>query len=338
MNFFVDNSSKKMFQSASTAGFAIFLFYILPYVFSYYFGEQIGLLFASLTFEEQLFFDGALQIGFLLISVGLACFIFKFDFFSIFKLRGITKDEDNPYIFNKGSSIAIFLFFGLPIMYFLNLASGTISQQITALFEGGGIYVPEVDISVQNTSTYHMALYLVRISVMAPLIEEILIRGIVLKALLPFGSKIAIFVSALMFGLVHGNIGQAVAALVIGIAFGYITVKTKSIYPAIILHAINNLIAGLGSYFIISESMSVPSTIYVFVTFTLIVSGGIFFLGGAITYIVKKLLKKNSSLFIYETNSEPLSKRLTFVMLNPFIVLYFVFNIAMFIYSFFLIN
>ena len=62
--------------------------------------------------------------------------------------------------------------------------------------------------SVSGTSdTVSMFLYA---SVLAPISEELLFRGFILRSLRPFGKRFAIFGSAFFFGLFHGNLLQTV--------------------------------------------------------------------------------------------------------------------------------
>lgn len=87
----------------------------------------------------------------------------------------------------------------------------------------------------------------VAIGLLAPLAEEIVFRGAVLRALLGcFGEKkhwIAIVLSALIFGFIHFNIAQGVHAFIIGLLLGWMYYRTGSLVPGIILHWINNTIA-----------------------------------------------------------------------------------------------
>ena len=75
----------------------------------------------------------------------------------------------------------------------------------------------------------------------APISEELLFRGLVLRSMEPHGKKFAIFASALMFGLYHGNVIQIPFAFVVGLVLGYVTVE-YNIGWAIVLHMFNNLI------------------------------------------------------------------------------------------------
>jgi len=54
---------------------------------------------------------------------------------------------------------------------------------------------------------------------------------------------IAIIVSALIFGVVHGNLSQGVHAFIIGLLLGWMYYRTNSIVPGIVLHWINNTLA-----------------------------------------------------------------------------------------------
>lgn len=88
--------------------------------------------------------------------------------------------------------------------------------------------------------SFSMFLYM---GLAAPIFEEILFRGLVLRTLEPFGRKFAILGSAFLFGIFHGNILQTPFAFAVGLILGYVTLE-YSIGWAIVLHTINNLILG----------------------------------------------------------------------------------------------
>ena len=77
----------------------------------------------------------------------------------------------------------------------------------------------------------------------APIAEELLCRGFVQWTLMPFGKGFAIFGSAFIFGLFHGNILQAPMAFMVGLVLGYVAAE-YSIVWAMILHMINNMVLG----------------------------------------------------------------------------------------------
>lgn len=92
--------------------------------------------------------------------------------------------------------------------------------------------------------------YFIMMVIAAPLLEEILFRGIILDGFLKnYKSLHAILVSAFIFALVHGNLVQGLNAFILGALFGWIYWKTKSIIPTIVIHAVNNALAFAGSFY-----------------------------------------------------------------------------------------
>lgn len=81
------------------------------------------------------------------------------------------------------------------------------------------------------------------VSLAAPVFEEILFRGLILRSLQPYGKKFAIFTSAYLFGMFHGNIVQSPYAFLIGLVLGYVTIEYSMVW-AVVLHMGNNLILG----------------------------------------------------------------------------------------------
>lgn len=78
-------------------------------------------------------------------------------------------------------------------------------------------------------------------AILAPISEEILFRGYIQRTLLPFGKKFAIFGSAMLFGLFHGNLVQTPYAFLVGLVLGYVAAE-YSVAWAMVLHMVNNLV------------------------------------------------------------------------------------------------
>jgi membrane protease YdiL (CAAX protease family) len=82
--------------------------------------------------------------------------------------------------------------------------------------------------------------------VMAAVSEEMLFRGIILQSLEQFkDAASAIVLSAIFFALIHFNPWAAIQIAVLGFVLGYLSWKSQSIWPAVLLHAANNLLAYL---------------------------------------------------------------------------------------------
>ena len=79
------------------------------------------------------------------------------------------------------------------------------------------------------------------ISVLGPVLEEMLFRGAITKVLLrKYSPAKAIILSALIFGVFHINPVQVVGAMLSGILFAWLYYKTGSIVPGILIHVLNN--------------------------------------------------------------------------------------------------
>lgn len=79
------------------------------------------------------------------------------------------------------------------------------------------------------------------VAIAAPILEELIFRGVVLKGFLKrYDPKKAIVWSAVIFGVAHLNPWQFVAAFAVGLVIGYMYWKTQSIWPGIFIHFINN--------------------------------------------------------------------------------------------------
>ncbi len=106
---------------------------------------------------------------------------------------------------------------------------------------------------------------LVFVVILAPVAEELFFRKLLIPRLLPFGEKPAIIISGLLFGLIHGNFSQFFYAFGLGIAFGFIFVKTGKVIYTIILHMIINFFGSVISLLIIDAPMVVTALYGVFV-------------------------------------------------------------------------
>ncbi|MDE7249661.1 MAG: CPBP family intramembrane metalloprotease, partial [Lachnospiraceae bacterium] len=85
---------------------------------------------------------------------------------------------------------------------------------------------------------------LLQVCIIAPVIEEILMRGFVLGGLKnTYGVIVALFISALFFTILHFNMVQTLSAFVCGIILGLLYIKTDSIPCCIIAHCGYNLIS-----------------------------------------------------------------------------------------------
>lgn len=105
--------------------------------------------------------------------------------------------------------------------------------------------------------------------ILAPIGEESLLRGLVMKQLEKYGFSVAacIIIQGIFFGIIHMNLIQGIYAIPIGILYGFVAYKTKSILPSIYMHMINNFLATIVGY-LPEQFSSLAVTLPVFVIAT----------------------------------------------------------------------
>jgi membrane protease YdiL (CAAX protease family) len=112
------------------------------------------------------------------------------------------------------------------------------------------------------------------------ILEEVAFRGVILAMFLRFyNPPKAILFSAVGFGTIHlGNMlgggdpvwvaGQAVWAAILGLFYGYVTLKTNSLLPAMIVHYLGNLfVPALNAY--IQTNATIPEQALYGIIFTM---------------------------------------------------------------------
>jgi membrane protease YdiL (CAAX protease family) len=81
----------------------------------------------------------------------------------------------------------------------------------------------------------------ITVCLLAPVLEEMLFRGIVLRSFLhQYSRRGAIVGSAALFGLAHLNIYQFAVGLIVGCILGWLYERARSLWPCIFLHASYN--------------------------------------------------------------------------------------------------
>jgi membrane protease YdiL (CAAX protease family) len=117
-------------------------------------------------------------------------------------------------------------------------------QLLCALWESAfGTQV--IDSMAQVATAQRDVGMLLYIGIAAPVFEEILFRGFVMRVLRPYGKCFAIMASAFLFGIFHEHILQSPFAFAMGLILGYTAVEF-SLKWAIAVHMINNLVLGIG--------------------------------------------------------------------------------------------
>lgn len=142
---------------------------------------------------------------------------------------------DSSHFGGKGLLCALVAFVG-------TLSVNFISDPMVSLLPKMPDFLKEM---LEQMTSGNIFVNLLMVSIFAPIFEEWLCRGMVLRGLLnnkvkPFW---AIVISAAFFAVIHANPWQAIPAFLMGVLFGYVYYKTGSIKLTMFMHFVNNTMA-----------------------------------------------------------------------------------------------
>lgn len=118
---------------------------------------------------------------------------------------------------------------------------------LNAMVIGFGFQFSTPDLTVKNDLVYDIV-FIASALIAAPMIEELIFRGIFTQALLRYDVRFAVIGSALLFSMMHLNLVQGVPTFLLGLILGYVFVKTKSVKACIFIHFMNNLLSVGANY------------------------------------------------------------------------------------------
>lgn len=92
-----------------------------------------------------------------------------------------------------------------------------------------------------GSSPLGVTIALVTVGLVAPFIEELVFRGVVFGAVRRRLSMLpSVLAVSVLFGLYHGSFWMAVPTFILGCATGWLSVRHKTLWPAIALHVLYN--------------------------------------------------------------------------------------------------
>lgn len=154
--------------------------------------------------------------------------------------------EQNEFSF--GSMVGAF-FVCVAAMEIGNMVGNSISSSITQAFD-----VESSNVVAELLMGNELWQNIIVVVIAGPIFEELFFRKFMIDRLVKYGDKVAIVVSALAFGLFHGNIVQFVYATLLGMVFAYVYLKSGKIYLSMILHMLINFIGGVAGVLILQKS------------------------------------------------------------------------------------
>lgn len=124
---------------------------------------------------------------------------------------------------------------------FATIAMAFVTEPVSALLPAAPEWFEQI---MESMTGGNFILSFIAVSVFAPIFEEWLCRGMVLRGLLTKMKPVwAITVSAVFFAVLHMNPWQALPAFLLGLLFGYVYYKTGSLKLTMLMHFTNNTMA-----------------------------------------------------------------------------------------------
>ncbi len=131
----------------------------------------------------------------------------------------------------------------VPVCYAAMYAGSLIGNIINLFFMGikGGIIEDQLSELISSSDIWLTILVTV---IIAPALEEIIFRKLLIDRLYRYGEMFSILVSGIAFGIYHQNFYQFFYAAFIGLIFGYVYCKSGRVIYTILLHMILNFLGG----------------------------------------------------------------------------------------------
>ena len=211
-----------------------------------------------------------------------------------------TNKENRYFKVNKKLNITDFITY-FALIFWVNLFLNLISLAIN--IEGQKFIV--------QRPIYTDIIYAICI---APILEEVVFRGVLMTNLKKYGIKTAIIISSLFFGISHYNIYMVIPAFFIGIVLACVAYKYSLKY-SVLLHVLMNIVANMPKIIFVIRSQNDMISLFGTISMLLFVLCIIFFIIG--------LKRKNYQdiFFSFKLNNEDRENMVIFLRNNILYVL-----------------
>lgn len=300
-----DEKKQELKKIGRKCGLAVILYVVISYGFSF----LLMLISWGFPSVSKLYLETTATLAF---DIVITFFSILVPFFIIHLTMKKNKTANIlPFgtTYNREFAISLVMVF-IPIMVMSALAINSISAVIQDFL---GIEFTSAVGDIKLNGFKEIFLGVISVAVVPAIVEETVIRGIVMQPLRKFGDKFAIITSAVFFACMHGNMVQIPYTVIGGLLLGYLAVATGSLWPSVILHFVNNLysVIVIATSDNLGENASVLAVVLMLICFTVI---GVIGLIKLIKLKYKVTLSEDSKLL---TMSEKTS---SFVKNGPMIV------------------
>lgn len=240
------------------------------------------------------------------------------------------KTEKEQWHFGK---VLLCFIMAVGLMYLGNIVSQLIMGLINIIRMNPS--TNPIENMVMNSN---LVMNIVFVVFLAPVIEELLFRKLLLDRISVYGDGIAVFVSGFMFGLFHGNLYQFLYAFLLGLVFAYVYVKTRKIGITIGLHIAINAMGSIIAPALLNgidmdhlnttDPAQMMEMLYQLLPLLIY---ALFMIGCMIATIVLLICLRKKIVFRSDSTVIPAGQRFSTVILNKGMILFILGCIAMFI-------
>lgn len=213
-----------------------------------------GVASAEATPQYQLGLDRFISNSSISIGLNLMTFLIC-NLLAFFVGSKITRIKLSSYFKTKDLSFKAIVVY-CTISFFIRYAGG-FAGVIFQIFTGADM--TGADAILEYTDIKTIIITVLYTCVVAPVTEELVYRGFVLKNLSRVSQRFGIVMSGLLFGLVHCNMSQFIFAFIMGIFLAHIDIKHNSLVPSIIVHAFSNTVSIVIAYSGILDNMALAA-------------------------------------------------------------------------------
>ena len=189
----------------------------------------------------------------------------------------------------------------IAIMYIVNILT-TLGLQLFTEVTGFDLSMP-IDEILGGSSLW---MSLVSVTLLAPVMEEMLFRGVLYRKTAHLGPRVAIGMNGVLFGLFHGNFNQMFYAMAIGMVLAAVMHYTGNLLYCILLHAVVNFAGGAMSLILMKLDSKLLLGLWGLIMLGMVVCGAVMAVGW---------MRRNGQNIRQDMASEGVSLRSIFV--NP---------------------
>lgn len=129
-----------------------------------------------------------------------------------------------------------------------SIMASTVLNQLIAVSGLNEIFDTYAELAEYMFDPHLAIVNIISVGILAPIVEEVVFRGLLYRRLRDYSSVLAaIIISALIFGIYHGNVVQAIYASILGAILAILYERYKNIWAPILAHMAANIYATIGN-------------------------------------------------------------------------------------------